>query len=161
MIFATVGTQLPFPRLIEALVALAPTLGEEIVIQTGTEPAPGWTGPGLSMHRTLTPAEFETHFTAARVVVGHAGIGTILSARRWGKPLVVLPRRHAMGEHRNDHQLATARQVEALPGVHVAWEAADLGPLLARPDLAPPPPATEMGPAHAALVTRLRSFIAG
>lgn len=93
------------------------------------------------------------------MIVAHAGIGTILSAKRWGKPLVILPRRHGLGEHRNDHQLATARQVESLPGIHVAWEAADLGPLLTLPDLTPASDAPS--PSHAALIARLRTFIAG
>lgn len=159
MILATVGTQLPFPRLIGALDALAPELGEEIVAQTGPR-GPGnddlW--PNLDVRARLAPAEFDALFAAARVIVAHAGIGTILSARRHGKPLVILPRRHALGEHRNDHQLATARQVAALPGIHVAWEADELGPLLARPDLEPAREAES--PSHTALIARLRAFIA-
>lgn len=155
MIFATVGTQLPFPRLMDALDALAPDLDETIVAQTG--PAAGiW--PNLDRRDTLTPATYEELFTTARVVVAHAGIGSILSAKRWRKPLVVLPRRHALGEHRNDHQLATAKQVERLPGIHVAWDVADLAPLLRRGDLAPASEAQSAG--HAALVARLREFIA-
>ncbi|MCR9130800.1 MAG: glycosyltransferase family 28 protein [Alphaproteobacteria bacterium] len=156
MIFATVGTQLPFPRLIDALEALAPDLGEEVIAQIGASEG---TWPNLDIRRQLTPAEFEKIFTTARVIVAHAGIGTILSAKRWGKPLVILPRRHGLGEHRNDHQLATARQVESLPGIHVAWEAADLGPLLTLPDLTPASDAPS--PSHAALIARLRTFIAG
>lgn len=156
MIFATVGTQLPFPRLIDALDALAPRLGEEVIAQVGASQG-HW--PALDIRRSLTPSEFEAAFTGARVVVAHAGIGTILSAKRWARPLVILPRRHALGEHRNDHQIATARQVETLPGIHVAWEAADLEALLARRDLTP---ANETpSPSHAALVARLRAFIAG
>ena len=156
MIFATVGTQLPFPRLIDALDALAPRLGEEVIAQVGASQG-HW--PALDIRRSLTPSEFEAAFTGARVVVAHAGIGTILSAKRWARPLVILPRRHALGEHRNDHQIATARQVETLPGIHVAWEAADLEALLARRDLTP---ANEKpSPSHAALVARLRAFIAG
>ena len=154
MIFATVGTQLPFPRLIDALAALAPALGEEIIAQTGASEG-NW--PELDLRPTLTPAEFETAFTSARIVVAHAGIGTILSAKRYGKPLVILPRRHALGEHRNDHQLATARQVETLPGIHVAWEVSDLEPLLRRTDLDPASDAQSAS--HAALIDRLRGFI--
>ena len=116
MIFATVGTQLPFPRLIEALDRIAAESGAEIIAQTG--PFDG-AAPHLTCHGGLSPQEFEAHFTVARVVVAHAGIGTILSAKRYGKPLVLLPRRHALGEHRNDHQQATAKQVETLPGVYV------------------------------------------
>ena len=115
--------------------------------------------PALDLRRNLTPAEFEQTFTAARVVVAHAGIGTILSAKRYGKPLVILPRRHALGEHRNDHQLATAEQVQTIAGIHVAWEAEDLAPLLTGPALDPAGPSTS--PSHAALVARLKDFIAG
>lgn len=154
MIFVTVGTQLPFPRLIDAMAALAPTLGETVTAQIGSSEG-DW--PTLDVRRSLTPAEFETAFTAARVVVAHAGIGTILSAKRYGKPLVILPRRHAMGEHRNDHQLATARQVEKLAGIHVAWEAEDLTGLLQHPELAPASEA--QSPSHAALIARLKDYI--
>lgn len=155
MIFATVGTQLPFRRLIDALNALAPELGEPVVAQTGPDVGP-WAN--LDRRDQLKPAEFQTLFTDARVVVAHAGIGTILSAKRWKKPLVILPRRHALGEHRNDHQLATARQAAAMPGIYVAWETEELHGLLTDGTLAPP---TETpSPSHDALVARLRSFIA-
>lgn len=155
MILATVGTQLPFPRLMRALETLAAELDEPVIAQTGPDPA---RYPALDQRETLAPAEFSTLFQEARVIVAHAGMGTILSARRWHKPLVILPRRHDLGEHRNDHQLATARHVADLPGIHVAWEDADLAPLLRRRDL---PPADETpGPARAALIGRLREFIA-
>ena len=154
MIFATVGTQLPFPRLIDALDRLAPELGEEVIAQVGQSEG-DW--PALDIRRSLTPQDFETLFTSARVVVAHAGVGTILSAKRWRKPLVILPRRHAMGEHRNDHQLATARQAETMPGIHVAWNTDDLRGLLSAPGLTPASEAAS--PSHAALIGRLRQFI--
>jgi len=157
VIFVTVGTQLPFARLIDAMAALAPELGETITAQVGADADPArW--PALDIRTRLAPAEFEALFSEARVVVAHAGIGTILSAKRLGKPLVILPRRHAQGEHRNDHQLATARQVEKLPGIHVAWEVGELGPLLSSPGLEA---ASETrSPSHDALIARLKSFIA-
>lgn len=154
MIFVTVGTQLPFPRLIDAMNALAPELGEEIVAQTGPEPG-DW--PNLTLHDSLTPDQFEDLFRSARLIVGHAGIGTILSAKRFGKPLLVVPRRYAMGEHRNDHQMATAKQVDGLPGVSVAWDPADLAPLLQRTDLTPADDTPS--PSHAALIDYLARAI--
>lgn len=161
MILATVGTQLAFPRLILALAELAPRIDEEIIAQTGTDRTDGLADlpPNLSLRKTMAPAEFDAAFQKARVVVGHAGIGTILSARRMGKPLVILPRRHALGEHRNDHQIATARQVEKLPGIHVAWEAGDLAPLLLRGQLELPVPASGQTPGQTALIARLRGFV--
>lgn len=154
MIFATVGTQLPFPRLIDALNRLAPALDEAVIAQVGRSEG-SW--PALDIRWSLTPQDYETLFTSARVVVAHAGVGTILSAKRWHKPLVVLPRRHALGEHRNDHQLATARQAETMPGIHVAWTTDDLQGLLSAPELAPASEAAS--PSHGALIDRLRQFI--
>lgn len=157
MIFATVGTQLPFPRLIETLNDLAPNIDEDITAQIGNTETSGQSWDNLDLRPTLSPDEFGALFQSARVIVAHAGIGTILSAKRWGKPLIILPRRHALGEHRNDHQLATAQQVQSLPGIHVAWEASDLAALLAQPDLACA--TQEQSPSHAALITKLRDFI--
>lgn len=156
MIFATVGTQLPFPRLIDALDGIAPELGEEIVAQIGPGQE-GKTWKHLDVRRHLTPSEYEILFTSARVVVAHAGIGTILSARKWGKPLIILPRRHALDEHRNDHQLATANELKGLAGIHVAWEVEDLIPLLNAPVLEAMNGVPS--PSHAALIIRLRQFI--
>lgn len=154
MIFATIGTQLPFPRLIDALNSLAPDLSEPIIAQSG--PVPGdW--PHLDARPHLAPAEFDALFREARLIIAHAGIGSILSAKRHGKPLVIVPRRHALDEHRNDHQLATARQVANLPGIHVAWETDDLAALLRAPDLAPA--TNQPSPSHEALLDRLRGFI--
>ncbi len=83
--------------------------------------------------------------------------GTILSARKHHRPLVVVPRQHAFGEHRNDHQMATARAFERLRGLHVAWSIEHLPALLARDDLEPcDMHRSEM---HGALVQGLAAFI--
>lgn len=159
MIFVTVGTQLPFPRLIDAMNALAPDIGEPVIAQTSASDANGaarWRALEVRPH--LTPPEYEALFTRARLIVAHAGMGSILSAQLWHKPLVIMPRRHALGEHRNDHQMATARHFRDRPGIHVAWTADDLGPLLRAPDLGAA--RQVVSPELEALVTRLRDFIA-
>ncbi|WP_424976534.1 glycosyltransferase [Dinoroseobacter sp. S124A] len=158
MIFVTVGTQLPFLRLIDAMAALAGDLSEPVIAQAGPhspEEAANWGSLDIRTH--LAPAEFDRCFAEARVVVGHAGMGTVLSARRHGKPVILLPRRHELGEHRNDHQMATAREVARLSGVHIAWTAKEIAPLLAQ-DL-PAPEAAQDSPEKVALVGRLRRFI--
>lgn len=154
MIFVTVGTQLPFERLLDAMDAIAADSREEIVAQTGS-------GQGRWSHlrseTQLHPDTFAEYFRAARIVVAHAGIGSILSAKRFGKPLVILPRRAALGEHRNDHQMATAKQVENIAGIHVAWEAEDIAALLATSDL--PCASESASPSRTALIARLSGFI--
>ena len=127
MILVTVGTQLPFPRLIHHLDRLAPGLGRPILAQIGADPDPP---RHMDYCSQMPPSQFDEAFGQAEVVVSHAGIGTLLWARRHGKPLIIVPRRVALGEHRNDHQMATARQLEGLPGVHVAYEMETLDMLL-------------------------------
>lgn len=155
MIFVTVGTQLPFDRLIDAMDAWASATDEAVVAQAGPAAVPGrW--PHLDARTRMTPGDFERCFSDARIVVGHAGIGTILSAQRFRKPLVILPRRESLGEHRNDHQMATAREVSRLTGVHIAWSDGDLPGLLGQ-DLTPA--AAEGGESRDALIGRIRDFI--
>lgn len=143
MIFVTTGTQLPFPRLIGALNELAVTLNEPVIAQIGPDPA---LYPHLETHARLDAQVFERQFSAARVIVAHAGIGTILTAKRYRKPLILLPRRHDLGEHRNDHQLATATHMKDHAGLHIAWHEGDLAPLLWRAILEPmqPDPGTDL-----------------
>lgn len=154
MLFVTVGTQLAFPRLLEAMDALAPSIDEEIVAQVGPDPTPR---PNLDCRENVAPAEFEKLFTGARLIVAHAGIGTILSAKRYKKPLVLMPRRHALGEHRNDHQLATAEAVQALKGVYIAWQADDLPGLIAQGDLESADDSESA--THTGLIERLKAFV--
>jgi UDP-N-acetylglucosamine transferase subunit ALG13 len=156
VIFVTVGTQLAFPRLISAMDSLAPQLAEEVIAQIGPD-----TGAysNVKPQANVTPDEFEHLFTSARLVVGHAGIGTILSAKRFGKPLVLMPRRHALGEHRNDHQMATAQAVEKLTGVYIAWQPEDLSALLSAENL--DPATNDESETHAALIDRLKLFFDG
>jgi UDP-N-acetylglucosamine transferase subunit ALG13 len=94
MIFVTVGTQLPFPRLINAMDDLADLLEEKVIAQTGSYSEPT---RNVEKFDTLEPAKFEQYFIAARVIVAHAGIGSILSAKRYEKPLVLFPRRVRFG----------------------------------------------------------------
>jgi UDP-N-acetylglucosamine transferase subunit ALG13 len=155
VILVTVGLQLPFPRLVAAIDRLAPALGERVVAQTGDDDG-GY--PNLETHARLSAAAFEAEVAAARVIVGHAGIGTVLIAKTRRRPAILFPRRAALGEHRTDHQVATARQLAATPGLYVAWEEADLDRLLHRSDLVPA--SDSPGPGHDSLVARLRSFIA-
>ncbi|MEL6533629.1 MAG: glycosyltransferase [Pseudomonadota bacterium] len=119
MIFVTVGTQLAFPRLIDAMQAWAEeqAAGERVVAQTGEAAAGRW--PHLEVHARMMPADFARHIAEARVIVAHAGIGTVLSARAAGRPLILVPRRADLGEHRNDHQQATVHQLTGRSGIYV------------------------------------------
>ena len=131
-VLVAVGTQLAFDRLVDEMDRIAPSLGVPVVAQAG--PGRGdWRN--MEWAPSFPASEFIALAAGAHAIVGHAGIGTLLTARTHGRPAILLPRRAALGEHRNEHQLATARVLEGRPGVAVAWEAEEIGALL-RPLLA-------------------------
>ncbi len=154
MIFATVGTQLVFPRLIEALDDIAGRHGLEIIAQTGAPVE----AAHLIAHAHLSPGAFEDLMQRADRVVAHAGIGTVLTAQRLGKPLILFPRRASLGEHRNEHQLATVRALADRPGIHVAETVEALEALLIAETLAPA--GTAPGRDEARLIDRISTFLA-
>src|SRR5690606_34315420 len=60
------------------------------------------------------------------IVIGHAGMGTIITALELGKPVLVMPRLARLNEQRNDHQLASARAFQSHGRITVAWDEAGL-----------------------------------
>jgi len=158
MIFVTVGTELPFDRLVGVVDEWAGRTGRaDVFAQIGDS----YKSPLNIRYKTfIEPADFARHFTEADVIVSHAGMGTILSALQFQKPIVVMPRRAALQEHRNEHQLATARRLAALGKVTVALDEAELRQTLDRlGDLK----AHDRIGAYASdgLITALREFIDG
>lgn len=124
MIFVTIGTQAPFDRLIKAIDEIAPQLNGEKVIAQVFESA--YQVKNLETVGFLSPDAFNELFNEARLVVAHAGMGTIISALTMAKPLLILPRLASMGEHRNDHQIATAKKMQDLGYVEVAFDDKEL-----------------------------------
>lgn len=105
MIFVTVGGQLPFDRLVHAVDRWAMAQRrEDVFAQVGNSASPP---SHIRWQRFLSPADFRRKAREAEVIVAHAGMGSILTALEVGKPILVMPRRADLGEHRNDHQCAT------------------------------------------------------
>lgn len=139
MIFASVGTQLGFDRLIRTLDnwrAVRPEV--DVVAQIG----PGSYVPiNMWSTRYLLSAQYDSMVEAASLLVSHAGVGSLLTACQWNKPIIMLPRRAELGEHRNNHQLEGAVRVFRQRGAHVAMDVDELVELLdRRGELAPPKP---------------------
>ena len=128
----TVGTQLPFDRLVRAVDDWAAAAGRsDIVAQIGRST---YRPRAIEAHSFLDPAEFTRLQKQADLLVAHCGIGSMLAALEAGQPVLMMPRRHALGEHRNDHQWATAQALRGLAGVHIADDEQQLVELLERPE---------------------------
>jgi UDP-N-acetylglucosamine transferase subunit ALG13 len=107
MIFVTVGTnEAAFDRLLRAVDELA--LAEELIVQHGSSAC----RPRRALCvESLPLAELTELVRQARVIVTHAGVGTVLTALAEGKRPVVVPRLKRFGEAVDDHQIEFARRL--------------------------------------------------
>jgi UDP-N-acetylglucosamine transferase subunit ALG13 len=113
VMFVTVGTDHhPFDRMIKWIDNWLEAGGSgraTCFVQSGTSARP----------RLADGAEYvgyedmERLMSEATVIVSHGGPGSIMLAAALGKRPVVIPRRHGLGEHVDDHQVTFARRLAA------------------------------------------------
>jgi UDP-N-acetylglucosamine transferase subunit ALG13 len=130
VILVTVGSQMPFDRLVSAVDEWAGRIGNKDVFAqigpTDLEPR------HVRWQKFIEPDEFRRRVIEADALVGHAGMGTILSALEFGTPILVMPRRGDLKETRNDHQVATAERFKEMKRVYVALDVDELAQWLDR-----------------------------
>jgi UDP-N-acetylglucosamine transferase subunit ALG13 len=158
LIFVTVGTQLPFDRLVQVVDAWAGRAGRrDVFAQIG----PSRLRPAhLRWSRFLPAAEFRGLVERAELVIAHAGMGCILTALELARPILVMPRHAGLGEQRNDHQIATARRLGARGLVGVALDEGELAERLEHLDSIVAGGRIS-GEASPELIGALRRFLAG
>ena len=123
-VFVTVGTMMPFDRLIRAMDGWAQKHPGEIALaQTGEG---GWVPAHMPFQEMLTPDEFRQHCSKCDVIVSHVGMGTVIMAADLHRPLVAMPRRQHLNEANSDHQVATAVWLRKRPGVSIVDTESDL-----------------------------------
>lgn len=115
---------MPFDRLVRAVDDWAQRHGrDDVLAQIGPT---DWTPSHIRWARFIDPSEYLEHCRGASAIVAHAGTGSILTAMQLGKPILVMPRRAALRETRNDHQVATIERFRAMRGVEVAVDEHEL-----------------------------------
>lgn len=145
MIFVTVGTWCRgYDRLIEAV--------DRCVEQDGvTEPVMAQIGSGQYLPRAFpyflfcSPDEFQEHMKSARIIITHAGIGTIGQAIQFRKPVIVLPRKKELGEVCDDHQFYTSKYLEQEGKLLVAWSEEEISGKIRQADTFIPNPPEASG----------------
>jgi UDP-N-acetylglucosamine transferase subunit ALG13 len=158
VILLTVGTQIAFDRLVKAVDDWAVKQGRtDVVAQVGPS---NYTCQALKSHKFLSQDEMQRLQMEASVTIAHAGMGSIITALEFGKPIIVMPRDHARGEHRNAHQSGTAARFANHPGIYVANDETELLSYLENIDaLVAHTSASDKAPAS--FVNHLRAFIDG
>lgn len=120
MIFASVGSMLPFDRMVNEIDLWAMENPQvPVFIQIGD-------GQRIPQHcewvRSLSFADYRRNLESSRLFVAHAGMGSIIQAFELRKPIILFPRRGSLNEHVNDHQLDTCTRFRDKPGVLIAYD---------------------------------------
>ncbi|MPM24604.1 hypothetical protein SDC9_71087 [bioreactor metagenome] len=128
MIFVTVGSHYQgFDRLIKKMDEIAGKTDEEVIMQIGyTKYKPAnsqyFDFAGYSKIKQLN--------NEARIVVSHAGVGSILTALEQKTHLIIVPRLKKYDEVVDDHQLEIARQLSENPNVTIFYDVENLDEFL-------------------------------
>lgn len=123
MIFVSIGTSSwKFDRLIKEIDKIAPFIDEEIIMQIGDSEYE----PKNTKYFCFKPKDVvENLYKNSRIVISHAGIGSIISAMKYKKPLILVPRRRKYNELLDDHQAEIAEKLENT-NVNVIWDVKEL-----------------------------------
>jgi len=126
LIFLAVGSwHKGFDRLVKAVDEFKGDgiITEEVKAQIGNstyEPS------NLESLDYYSPDEFANIIREARIVISHAGMGTIIETTKQGKPIIIVPRKAKLGEANTDHQFDTAKVLAKEGRLLVAFETEDL-----------------------------------
>jgi beta-1,4-N-acetylglucosaminyltransferase len=124
LILVTVGQHTQgFPRLIRRMDEIAGRIQEEMIMQIGSTV---YLPRNAHWFRFADYDEMKRLNKEARVVVTHAGAGSIITALKAGAAIVVVPRLSRYGEVIDDHQLEL---VEALSSNGRVTAVGDVGEL--------------------------------
>lgn len=108
MIFVILGTQkFQLNRLLKCIDSLYETkqLKEEVFAQIGYS---DYIPQHYKYVNFLDRAKFEEQIMNSSVVITHSGVGSIITALQYEKPVIVFPRLCKYKEHVDDHQLEIA-----------------------------------------------------
>lgn len=124
MIFVTVGTCVPFNRLINKIESIANTIDEPISVQFGSSNEPKHCDAF-----SFSP-ELISYFQRARLIITHAGMGTALEIMKMEKPFIMIPRLVEYNEHFDNHQVETCEKMNEKFGIKYIINLNELTPEL-------------------------------
>lgn len=128
MILVTVGNHNQgFDRLVKKMDEIALKIDEKIIIQIGDTKYK----PLNADYFTFDSYENMKKLNGeARVVVSHAGVGSIITALEQGTPIIIVPRLKKFNEVLDDHQMEIAEAISGNKNVKVIYDVNDLEKIL-------------------------------
>lgn len=158
MIFASVGSMLPFDRLVRAVDEWArDNPAEEVLVQIGDGAYEPKHAPFV---RLLPHTEYRQRLNDSTLFVAHVGMGSILQSLEARKQLLMLPRLASLREHTTDHQLHTAARFCDVQGLLIVDDSAALSAAMSRLIRDPLPIAAGLPPfAPQPMIDRVASYL--
>lgn len=126
MIFVTVGThEQGFERLIRKMDELVKDkkVNEKVIIQNGYT---AYKPKSCKWFKFITPQQFDQMCKKSDLIITHAGVGSIMTALKFSKTTIVVPRLKKFGEHRDDHQLQITKELEKQGKILAVYDIDDL-----------------------------------
>ncbi len=110
MILVMLGTQdKPFNRILKAVAREKKkgNIKDKIIAQIGCT---NFKDDNIKTFDFSSKEEIESLIEKARIIITHAGVGTITECLSKDKKVIVVPRLKKYGEHTNDHQLQITKE---------------------------------------------------
>ncbi len=114
MILVTLGTQdKGFERLLKQIDKEIEkgNIKEKVIVQAGYTK---YKSDNMEIFDLIPSDEFEELVSKARLIITHAGAGSILTAIKKGKVVIAAARLKKYGEHTNDHQIQIVKEFAKL-----------------------------------------------
>lgn len=112
LIFVTLGTQdKPFTRLLNALDLEIQNgkINDEVIVQAGFTK---FKSENMKIFDLVPQNDFINYIKKADLIITHGGIGSIITALKFRKKVIAVPRLSKFGEHVNDHQIQIVKCFE-------------------------------------------------
>lgn len=132
MIFVTVGMHSDgFDRLIRKMDEIAGRIDEEVLIQTGSSIYI----PQNAKFFTFVDEDekIEEYYKEARIIISHAGAGSILLALSLKKSIIIVPRMKQLHEHVDDQQLELSEKLSKNEGIIAIYDVNEIERFLEYP----------------------------
>lgn len=126
MIFITLGSQkFQFNRLLEQIDLLIEkgVIKEDVLAQTG---ASDYKPKHFKYKDFMTQDEFRENMSKSNFVITHAGTGAIITALKFDKKVIAIPRLARFGEHVDDHQIQLIDEFKELNFIEPVYEINEL-----------------------------------
>lgn len=121
MILVVLGThELPFTRLLNEVERLKSKniIEDDIIVQSGHTK---YNSDKLTIKQFVSYTEMDLLCEQARLIITHAGTGSIIAGINKGKSVIACARLKKYGEHNDDHQLQIVSAL-ANQGHILSWE---------------------------------------